>query len=109
MSTPTPPALPTAAELAGRPRDELAALLGAILVALLQAPAVSPAPTATSAPPEEWIGPDEVTRRFGIPKGWLRRHGGQLRRAGILSKLGAKTNVYSAAKLRRYIESHSGR
>jgi hypothetical protein len=91
-----------------------AALLQAVtLAALLASRAAELAPEAPASAPVEthgeiatWINGEQALAQYGLSAGFLAEHRGELAQLGAVSKIGHRTFLYRATKLRAYIQSH---
>jgi hypothetical protein len=95
------------------PREAAAALYAraAGVEAALRARLLADGPASVPIPKveaDEWIGPEEVTKRFGLDLQWLRRHRAVLRSRRILSTPSRKKSLYHPKRLARYLEERSG-
>ncbi len=90
-------------------RQLLVLKAAAVLAALAATSPTSGPPTPTSPPTrEEWIGADEVGRRFGLTRRWLEDHSDLLRRLKIVAAPSRKTRVYHVGRLARFLEGRTG-
>ncbi len=99
-----------AVQLSPEARQALILRTAAALAALAAAgpiPGLAPAP---ASPPtrDEWIGADEVGRRFSLTRRWLEDHSGLLRRLKIVAAPSRKVRLYHVGRLARFLEARTG-
>ena len=96
------------------PSEARAALVQVAALALTLAARAAEKPVGTPAPaPIEahgeiaiWINGEQALAQYGLSAGFLAEHRGELAQLGAVSKIGHRTFLYRATKLRAYIQSH---
>ena len=101
-----------ASEIAPSEARRLLPQVTALALALASRAAEEPVGTPAPAPIEAhgeiafWINGEQALAQYGLSAGFLAEHRGELAQLGAVSKIGHRTFLYRATKLRAYIQSH---
>ncbi len=87
---------------------QVAALALTLVARAAEEPVGTPAPAPLGAHGESaiWINGEQALAQYGLSAGFLAEHRSELAQLGAVSKIGHRTFLYRATKLRAYIQSH---